>query len=157
MLKQHKKNRSTTRAERVWPLDLCVVILAGAVIYLSVDRLSFSDDRWLYNTWTYVLSVPVSACLLAFLSHSLISRYAQKSIQIGFLFSLVLHLLLFVLAINVVIFRQYFPRQTAANNRSTFSTTKAINNYSYDKKAFSNDWSNPVQSEIDLKPSPFAP
>jgi len=148
----HIAQRSTPRKERFWALDLCVVILACLVIYVAVDRLSFSDDRWLYNTWTYVLSVPISACLLAFFSHSLISKHAQKSIQIGLFFSLLLHLILFVVAINVVIFHQYLPNSPRQTAGRSFKGQKTLPDNLFSPKQTQEDWSTPVASSIHAKP-----
>ena len=127
------------------------MILACLVIYVAVARLSFSDSRLLYNTWTYILSVPVSACLLAFLSHSLISRHAQRSIQIGIFFSLLLHLLLIVLAVNVVIFHQYLPNATGTSRSQFFSSKKSLPDNWLAQSTGNKDWSEPIVSNIDSK------
>ena len=52
------------------------------VLFISVTQLKFDDPRWLYNAWTYSVAVPVVALLLALVSHSLVSRYVHRSIQL---------------------------------------------------------------------------
>ena len=75
--------RRSDDSERMWPLDLWIAALAGLVLYLIVTRLRFDDPRWLFNGWTYAIAVPLIAFLLAFLSHGLVARHIQKSIQLG--------------------------------------------------------------------------
>ena len=150
--KTHLSNRAIAKSERIWPLDLGIGILACVVLYISIDRLSFSDTRWLYNAWTYLISVPLSACVMAFVSHSLISKHAQKSIQIGLLFSLLLHFLLLAVAINVVIFNQYFPADDIPIRGSTYSNQKFISDTLSNGEKTKTDWSQAVETSIVSKP-----
>ncbi|MGC6547904.1 MAG: hypothetical protein ACON5D_01025, partial [Rubripirellula sp.] len=150
--KTHLSNRAIAKSERIWPLDLGIGILACVVLYISIDRLSFSDTRWLYNAWTYLISVPLSACVMAFVSHSLISKHAQKSIQIGLLFSLLLHFLLLAVAINVVIFNQYFPADDIPIRGSTYSNQKFISDTLSSGEKTKTDWSQAVETSIVSKP-----
>ena len=151
-LKKTLNRRTQSSSERFWPLDLCVGILACLVICISIKRLSFDDERWLYNTWTYVISVPVSAFLLAFFSHSVINKRTQRSIQIGLLFSLLLHLLLLVLAINVVIFHQYYPRTLEASKARSPFRQRTISETILTPSRGSSDWSSPVDAVVNEKP-----
>jgi len=150
--KTHLSNRAIAKSERIWPLDLGIGILACVVLYISIDRLSFSDTRWLYNAWTYLISVPLSACVMAFVSHSLISKHAQKSIQIGLLFSLLLHFLLLAVAINVVIFNQYFPADDIPIRGRTYSNQKFISDTLSSGEKTKTDWSQAVETSIVSKP-----
>lgn len=137
--------------ERFWPLDLCVGVLACLVIWVAIQRLSFEDQRLLYNTWTYVLSVPISASLLTIFSRSIIHRSTQQSIQIGLLFSLLLHLLLLVLAINVVIFHQYFPRTNEAHKRTSPFNRRTVSETIFTPSRSSTDWSAPIPASVQDK------
>ena len=150
----YPSNTAPKNASSIWALDVCVLILAGLIIYLSIDKLSFSDPRWLYNAWTYLISVPFSALLLSLLSHFMLSKRVQKSIQIGFLFSLLLHLLLLVLAINVVIFNGYFPNALTKPTSQAARPSKTLPDYLFKpetarKKAA--DWLRPVTASTQAK------
>ena len=102
-----------SKRETMWPLDAMLVALSGLVLYVVATQLKFDDPRWSHNAWTYIILVPLVAFVLAVLLHGVATRYVQKSIQVGFLFSVFVHLLLMMLAINIVIFSRYFPEATA--------------------------------------------
>lgn len=136
--------------ERMWPLDASIAALAGLVLYLIVTRLRFDDPRWMFNAWTHAIAVPVIAFALAFFSHGFVTRYVQKSIQLGFLFSVFVHLMLLVVAINVVIFSRYFPNAFSGSEPERSSAQRTIPEYVFqtpDEMAPAPDWSKPVDAE----------
>ena len=96
--------------DRMWSLDLSLVATSGLILYLISTQLSFDDPRLLFNGWTYVILIPLVAFGLAIFLRELVSRYAHKSIQLGFLCSVCIHLLLLILAFNVVIFSSFTPQ-----------------------------------------------
>lgn len=129
---------------------MSIVALAGVVLYLIVTRLQFDDPRWMFNAWTYVVAVPTIALLLAFVSHRLVSRYVQKSIQIGFLFSVFVHLLLLILAINVIIFSRYFPDAFTGVKPERSPVRRTVPEYLFqspEETAVTPDWSQPVEAQ----------
>ncbi len=139
-----------TTPDRMWPLDVSIAALAGLVLYLIVTRLRFDDPRWLFNAWTYAIAVPAVAMVLAFLSHGLVSQYVQKSIQLGFLFSVFVHLLLLILAINVVIFSRYFPDAFTGVKPERSPIRRTVPEYLFqtpEETATTPDWSQPVEAE----------
>lgn len=127
-----------------------IAALAGLVLYLIVTRLRFDDPRWLFNAWTYVIAVPTIALVLAVVSHLLVTRYVQKSIQIGFLFSVFVHLLLLILAINVIIFSRYFPEAFTGVKPERSPVRRTVPEYLFqapEETAVTPDWSKPVETE----------
>ncbi len=127
-----------------------IAALAGLVLYLIVTQLRFDDPHWLFNAWTYVIAVPMIAFALAFVSHGLVSRHVQKSIQIGFLFSIFLHILLLILAINVIIFGHYFPDAFTGVKQERSPIQKTVPEYLFqtpEQTAVTPDWSRPVEAE----------
>ncbi len=131
----------------MWTLDVSLAALSGLVLYLIVTRLRFDDPRWLYNGWTYAIAVPIVALLLAVLLRAIASRYVQKSIQLGFLFSVCLHLLLLILAINVVIFARYFPDAFAGVKPERSPIRHTVPEYLFQSPQQTSqtpDWSEPV-------------
>lgn len=137
-------------SDRVWPLDLSIAALAGLVLYLVVTQLKFDDPRPLFNAWTYAVAVPVIALVLAIICHGLVSRQVQKSIQLGFLFSVFVHLLLLLLAINVIIFSNYFPDAFTGTKRERNPVRQTVPEYLFqtpNESASAPDWTKPVEVE----------
>ncbi len=154
-----KRNDSEPR-ERIWPLDVSIAALAGLVLYISVTQLKFDDPRLLYNAWTYAVGVPVVALLLALFSHSLLSRYVHRSIQLGLLFSLLVHLLLLILAVNVIIFSRYFPEAFTGLRPERSVVRKTLPEYVFQTPQPSSttpDWSQPVEAETSSRVIPEEP
>ncbi|MEM1070618.1 MAG: hypothetical protein AAGI63_17070 [Planctomycetota bacterium] len=143
--------RPAGKNERMWPLDVSIVALAGLVLYVITTQLKFDDPRWLFNAWTYIVLVPVVALVLTFLSHGLVTRHVQKSIQLGFLFSVFIHLLLLLLAINVIIFSQYFPDAFSGVKPDRSVAQKTVPEYLFQRTETETptqpDWSQPVDAE----------
>jgi hypothetical protein len=134
----------------MWTMDMLLAALSGLVLYVIVTRLRFDDPRWMYNAWTYAIAVPVLALLVAIVLHMVASRYVQTSFQIGFLFSVSLHLLLLILAVNVVIFSQYFPDALARVKPERSPIRRTVPEYLFQspqETATTPDWSEPVEAE----------
>lgn len=137
-------------SDQMWPLDLCLAALVAPIIYLIYRELRFDDPRLLYNGWTYVIAVPLAAVLLDLVMRAIASQYVQKSIQIGMAFSLLVHLLLLVLAVNVVIFSRYFPEAFTGVKQERSPVRKTVPEYLFQSPQQSvrePDWSQPVEAE----------
>ena len=88
------------------------LLLFGLMVLLMVLRLlRFDDPNPLYNSWVYLLGVPTILIATSMISRVLANDWIEKSIQLGFLLSVGLHLLFMVFAINVVLFSSYFPAE----------------------------------------------
>ncbi|TWT83050.1 hypothetical protein CA13_45130 [Planctomycetes bacterium CA13] len=134
----------------MWPLDVWLAGLSGLVLYLIVTRLRFDDPRWLYNGWTYAVAVPLAALALSLALRGMVSQFIKKSIQIGFLFSVFIHLLLLVLAVNVVVFSQFFPEAFTGVKPERSPIRKTVPEYLFQtpkETAATPDWSKPVEAE----------
>ncbi|TWU26497.1 hypothetical protein Pla52o_03500 [Novipirellula galeiformis] len=134
----------------MWPLDVWLVALSSVVLYLIVTRLRFDDPRWLFNASTYAIAVPLIALGMSLALRGLVSHYVQKSIQIGFLFSVFLHLMLLILAVHVVIFSQFFPESVAGVKPERSPIRKTVPEYLFQtpkEEAVTPDWSEPVETE----------
>lgn len=139
-----------TATGRMWPLDASLFALASLVLYLVVTKLRLDDDRWLFNAWTYIIGVPTVAAVLAIILRSLTSRYVQKSIQLGFLFSVCVHLLLLILAINVVIFSSFQPHASNGEEPKRSPIRKTVPEHLFQspqETAQTPDWSKPVDAQ----------
>jgi hypothetical protein len=93
----------------MWPLDMAFVILGMLIVGLVFRLLRFDDPRWIYNAWTYVLGIPTVLVGASMLARVLVSEAVERSIQVGFLLSVVAHLVLMLLAVNVVLFSGVWP------------------------------------------------
>ena len=153
----HSSRSTPVNPDRMWPLDLSIAALAGLVLYLIVSRLSFHDPRWQFNAWTYAIAVPVIALILAFLLRGVASHYVQRSIQIGFLFSVSLHLLLLMLATGVIIFSRYYPQSVMGVKPERSPVSRTVPEYLFktaEKRDAQPDWSKPTDAET---ASPIVP
>ncbi len=88
-----------------WPLNLVLIILGACVLVVSFRYLDMRDERILYNPWTYGIVTPIALLALGVLLRTLVSRIIQKSMQMAFLLSLLVHLFLLVGAMNVALSR----------------------------------------------------
>ena len=94
-------NRSNSS---VWLVDLAIGLLGFLVMMMVLRVFRFDDPRVLYNAWTYCLAIPTVIVGSTMLAHVLIPQSAERSIQTGFLLSVLMHLGLTVAAINTVLF-----------------------------------------------------
>ena len=88
----------------VWLVELAIGLLGFLVMMMVLRVFRFDDPRVLYNAWTYCLAIPTVIVGSTMLAHVLIPQSAERSIQTGFLLSVLMHLGLTVAAINTVLF-----------------------------------------------------
>ena len=84
----------------------------------------------------------------------LASRYVQKSIQIGFLFSVSLHLLLLMLATGVMIFTRYYPSTVMGVKPERSPVSRTVPEYLFkttEQRDSQPDWSKPADVETASK------
>ncbi|TWU50763.1 Prenyltransferase and squalene oxidase repeat protein [Rubripirellula tenax] len=141
---------SDAPTERMWPLDLSIAALATLVLYLVLSQFSFDDQRWQYNAWTYVIAVPLVALVLDLFVRGIASNYVHKSIQLGFLFSVLVHLMLLTLAVNVIIFSRYFPDAFTGVKPERSPVRRTVPEYLFktsETRSTQPDWSKPTETE----------
>ena len=91
--------------EAAWPTNIALVCLGGAILWIAFRFLKWDDPRLIYNPWTYTVITPVALISLSLLLRQLVSRVVERSAQVAFLFSVMVHLLLLVWALDVVIYK----------------------------------------------------
>jgi len=101
-----------TNATGLLLLDVAFALFGALVLYLIVRLLSFDDPNPLQNAWTYVLGVPTVVVAVSMLTHVLSNEVVERSIQVGFLASVSVHLLLAISAIHFVMFQGVWPTDT---------------------------------------------
>jgi len=142
----------------MWPLDFGLIGLGSLVFFIVASQFRFDDPRWLYNAWTYVLIVPSSVVGLSLLARSVASKFVEKSIQLGFLFSVFVHLSLLLLAVNVIIFNRYFPESFTGNDQKRVPVKKTVPDYLFatpSREMTQPDWSKPIDAETASKVEPL--
>lgn len=91
-----KKYQNQTQRVRnhLWLLDIAFFLLGGLLLILVLRLLRFDSPDILTNAWTYVLGVPTVLIGVAMLTHTLSNDVVERSIQVGFLSSVIVHLLI---------------------------------------------------------------
>ncbi len=102
-------DRSARRTESVWPINCALLLLGGAVLWIAFRFLKLNDPRPLYNPWLYTVVTPVVLVSLSLLLRQIVSRVVERSAQVAFLLSLIVHLILLVCALDVVIYTRMWP------------------------------------------------
>lgn len=139
---------SVTR-ERLWPLDAALVALGGLILYVAATRLRWDDPRWQYNAWTYAIGTVLGVLIMAVVLHKLTGHRVQRSVQLGFLISLLVHLLLLMMAVYVVIPTRYWPDAFTGSEVVGKPIRKTVPEYIFQEQAESTqqaDWTRPVDA-----------
>ncbi|WP_413433102.1 hypothetical protein [Crateriforma spongiae] len=134
-------------SSRMWPLDVALVSVAALILYIVFTQLRFDDPRLVHNAWTYAIAVPVVTLALAILLHNVVSQNVQKSIQLGFLTSVFVHLLLLLVAVRWVIFPAYFPEAFRGAKSQRNPIRKTVPEYVFEvtkQTPDTPDWAQPV-------------
>lgn len=92
-------------------LDAALMLLGVLVLVLVLRLLRFDDLNPIYNAWSYLFAIPTILIATSMLTRIFTNGLVEKSIQLGFLISVLVHLLLTLFAINVVLFRDQWPSQ----------------------------------------------
>lgn len=92
-----------------WLLNMVLLLLGAAILAVDFYFLDSQDPRVLYNPWTYAVATPIGLLGLSMLLSTVVSRLVEKSMQLAFLLSVLIHLILLVCAVNVVIFSRMWP------------------------------------------------
>ncbi|QDV54348.1 prenyltransferase/squalene oxidase repeat-containing protein [Rosistilla oblonga] len=145
-------------SDHMWPLDLALVALGGSLMFMAASRLGWDDPRWLYNAKTYAVVIPAGMILLDLMLRNFVSRYMQRSLQFGFLVSMFVHLVLLILAINVVIFARYWPDAVVGAQPQKTPVRKTLPDNLFrvnpDTVAKQPDWAKPVDATSEARVTP---
>lgn len=97
-------SRSANNATSLLLLDTAYFLMGGLVLFLVLTLLPFDDPNPLRNAWTYILGVPTALIALSMLTHVLSNEIVERSLQIGLLASVALHLALLLGARHWLLF-----------------------------------------------------
>ncbi len=105
-------NRVTARKNSgLWVMDAALLLLGLMVLLLVLRLLRFDNPDPFYNAWIYLLGVPTVLIATSMITRVLANDVVEKSIQLGFLISVGVHLFLLFFAVNVVLFSSYTPTE----------------------------------------------
>lgn len=95
--------------EAVWPTNVALACLGAAILWIAFRFLKYNDPRPLYNPWLYAIVTPMILLGISLLLRQFVSRVVERSAQVAFLLSVMVHLVLLVCAIDVVIYTRMWP------------------------------------------------
>lgn len=118
--------------EAAWPTNITLAALGGAILWIAFRFLDWNDARPLYNPWLYVLVTPLVLGGMSLLLRQVVSRLVERTAQVAFLLSVLVHLLLLVYAFDVVIYKDMWPsvlESIADDKREGTSTVPSAPKY----------------------------
>ncbi len=101
--------RTPRQGMSLWPMDLALLAISGLILVIVLKYFRFDDSRFLYNAWTYLLGVPSVMIIASMILHLTTGRFIERTLQLSFLLSVTIHLLLLVGTLNMMIFSKYWP------------------------------------------------
>lgn len=143
--------------ERMWPLDVALAALGGLVIYTVATRLDASDPRILYNPLTYAVLVPAGVVGLSLLLRNVASRFVRRSMQLGFLLSVLVHLMLLIVFFNVMILAPFWPHTEQGNEPTRMPPRKTVPDSLFARRDVAEpqpDWARPVDAQTRARAVP---
>ncbi len=102
-------DREDDRSAPMWLINFVLLLLGGAILGVAFSFLDPAETQLIRNPWTYAVTTPIVLLLLSLLLNSLASRVVEKSMQLAFMLSVLIHLLLMVYAVNIVIMSRMWP------------------------------------------------
>lgn len=132
-----QRNTSRRAAKGLWPLDVALLLLSLLIMVMVLRLLRFDDPRILYNAWTYFLGVPTVVIATSMGVRTFVSNAIERSIQVGFLLSVSIHLVFVFFAVNVVLLTNSWPElrkqmeeatQMASSNRESTQFFQPVGN-----------------------------
>ena len=90
--------------ERLWPVNLALVLLGSFLIGIDLAYLSFQDPRWYANAAFWLVAIPMSIATVMLLLKLTSSRALRRTMQLALVISLLLHLIFVLVMVNVAIF-----------------------------------------------------
>ncbi|MCC6508834.1 MAG: hypothetical protein IT423_06990, partial [Pirellulaceae bacterium] len=101
--------RDRPSTEAVWPINVALGCLGAAILWIAFRFLKWDDPRPLYNPWLYTIVTPMILAAISMVLRQIVSRVVERSAQVAFLLSVMVHLVLLVCAIDVVIYTRMWP------------------------------------------------
>lgn len=108
-----KLTRSPGHADALhWPVNVLLIVFGGFVLGVALAYQRFDDPIWYRSAWTAVVAIPIFVATGILAARLLSHRWMRRSMQLGMLVSLVVHLLLVLATLHVVLPRKPWDRPT---------------------------------------------
>ncbi len=137
--------------ERMWPLDFALSLLGILVFYTIATRLDSQDPRLLYNPLTYAFAVPAGVVGISILLRFVANRFIRRSMQLGFLVSVLVHLLLLIWAVNKMILTPLLANPSSGAQVAHTPVRKTVPDYLFSQTTQQlekqPDWARPIEAE----------
>ena len=78
--------------QRLWPINVALVVLGGLTAVVIPFLLRWDDTRPLYNAWTWLTALPIVIGLLVWVLAQVDERAVNRAAQLAALLSVILHL-----------------------------------------------------------------
>lgn len=106
-----KLTRSPGHADALhWPVNVLLIVFGGFVLGVALAYQRFDDPIWYRSAWTAVVAIPIFVATGILVARLLSYRWMRRSMQLGMLVSLVVHLLLVLATLHVVLPRKPWDR-----------------------------------------------
>ena len=142
----------------MWPLDVALGALGTISLFVVAQNFSFNDANWLYNGWTYVAAILFGVVGLDIILRKVASRFVQRSMQLGFLVSILVHIAFLMMALNLVLFERLWPVPQAGKQPIPRPIHKTVPEHFFNKIVASSeskeDWAKPVEIKSESRTTP---
>ncbi|MFM9117494.1 MAG: hypothetical protein ACKOU6_15165, partial [Planctomycetota bacterium] len=90
--------------ERLWPVNIALLVLASFLVGMSLAYLRFDDPRWYANAWTSVIGVPLLVLSLMIALRFIQGRTLRRAAQLAAVVSAIIHCLFILMSLESTIF-----------------------------------------------------
>jgi len=112
-----RKTRPTGQSvfdEQFWPVILAMFVLGGFLLGIVSAYLESNDARFYANAWTWTIAIPIIICLALWGLRYVDSHSLRRGVQFSAVLCVILHLFLFVAALETDIFGQFWEELASA-------------------------------------------
>ncbi|MCE9528925.1 MAG: hypothetical protein K8R36_23005 [Planctomycetales bacterium] len=93
--------------EKIWPVQIALIVLGAFSMGVSAAYLKFSESPWYENALTYLVLIPliVAVCMVAF--HFIQQQWLRRSMQLSIVLAAIIHVAL-VVQLKETILKSFF-------------------------------------------------
>ena len=100
--------------DQLWPLVVALVVLGGFLAGTVLAYLKLDDARWYSNAWTWLITVALVIALALVTLARTGNRLLRRSMQLAIVLCAIVHLVLFIVAVETDVFRRVWIEVLAA-------------------------------------------
>ncbi|MBM4089646.1 MAG: hypothetical protein FJ276_09495, partial [Planctomycetes bacterium] len=103
--------------DQFWPVAVAMVVLGGFLAGTVLAYLRLDDPRWYANAVTWLLAIPLVICAALVWLAVTGNRYLRRTMQLAIVLGAIIHVLLFVVAVETNVFQRAWMQVVAAMDR----------------------------------------